>query len=392
MAPLAFFPRVAALAACFATSTAAETYAELPLIGQIGTDVTPEYVEDVLQHAVASGVEHVVLRIDTRGGFVPPAERIAAALRDFEDRLTYHAVIERCVSAGVWMAFASDTVHMTPDAIWGAAAVHDTLADGSTRHNEKSSSIFAAEIAAIAARHGQSIAVVRAMITPGAELWSWRDAAGQHRLSAHRPDPGEHAELVKLDGDSTLLTLTAQEAIDAGIARAFDGDLATFGAALGFEAWTRLDGYGLHRSVQARYRRNLDEFVAFNNNLRQDPNLLSWRDARHNTTVPSLFGTPRPGLDRAVAERALASFIERLEAAFRRTGSEPGPSRRRPGAAPQTDHDAARAAWLAVDQTVAEIEAQYLELTGIPAELGSLRTWPLAELQASWAAEPVNRR
>lgn len=374
--------------AIIAAQAGAATYIEMPIVGQIGTDVTPDTVRDVLQHAVDHGAEHVVLRIDTGGGFVPPAEQIWNTLGEFEDRLTYHAVIDKCVSAGIWMAYACDTLHMTPDAIWGAAAVHDTLADNTTRNNEKSSAIYAAQIAAGAQRRGHSAVVVRGMVVTGTEVWSWRDAQGQPRLTAYRPDPGTHDQLVRLDGDASLLTLTTPEAVQAGIAASFDGDAAALAEPLGIASWHRLDGYGIARSVHARYRHNLDEFVTFNANLRNDPNLLSWRDFRYDGLIPSLYGQPQPGLENDAAEQALASFIERLETAYATAlAAEPElmPAADLTPQAWQDRCDTAREAWQHLDRVVGEIEQRYAELTGIQAEIKSLKAWPLVELDASWS-------
>ncbi|NJL32298.1 MAG: hypothetical protein HC898_12160 [Phycisphaerales bacterium] len=187
-------------------------YLELPIDGQIGTDVTPDMVRKVLDYAKAKSVEHIVVRINTGGGFVPPAEAIWNLMYAYENDFRYHAYIEKAVSAGIWMAFASHTMHMTPSAIMGSASIYDTLSDNSVRLNEKSSAIFAAQIAAKSINRGYDPVIVRGMVIPGAEVWVQQDTDGTTHVTGFRPDTHAGGKLVCLDNPHTLLTLTAHEA------------------------------------------------------------------------------------------------------------------------------------------------------------------------------------
>lgn len=362
----------------------AEDYIELPIVGQIGSDVTPDYVKQVLDNAASKNVEHVVLRINTGGGFVPPAEAITKVLLEYDDQFQYHAVIEKCVSAGIWMAYTCELVFMTNDAIWGAAAIHDTLDDNTTRYNEKSSAIYAAQIAVYAQSRGHSPVLVRGMVVTGAEVWSWTDRVGQLQLTGYRPDPGTYETLTALDTEHTLLTLTSPEAVSAGVALAIgSGGLDGMGEQIGLDSWNRKNDFGVVLSVHRRFRRNLDEFYQFNENLRNDPNLLTWKDFRHDGLIPSLFGSPSPGLSREQADEAYQDIKGKLEAAYaevRRVSLEQPDSSNEGEAYAEHVGDNMRAAWEQMDLAVSNAEATYLELTGIEADLRSLKHWPGSEL------------
>lgn len=373
------------------TASPQERYLVLPIDGQIGTDVTPQMVHDTLQFAVDHDVHHVVITVNTGGGFVPPAEACWNELHDYSDRLTYHGLLTKCISAGVWFAFSCDTLHITPTGYFGAASVYDTLPDNSVKLNEKSSAIFAAEIASRAELKGYSPVILRGMIVPGAEVWAWSDQAGERHVTNYRPDPGAYSDMTQLDSPFTLLTLTASEAELAGVAKVLRGGFDELGGALGYPDWARAGGFGEARSLVQKYLRNIEDFKQFNRNLKDSTNLLSWADNRTESKVPSLFGQPSPGMEAGKAQSMFDDMCARLDAAVQKAkdadpealGLPPSPGEADVAAWRERRKDAT-AAWNQLETLAVGLENEYNAATGQPADLALLKHTPLNDLNAIW--------
>lgn len=368
-------------------------YLELPIDGQIGTDVTPEMVRMVLDHAKSHGVKHIVVRINTGGGYVPPAEAIWNLMYEYEKDFQYHAYIEKAVSAGIWMAFASHTMHMTPTAIFGAASVYDTLSDNSVRLNEKSSAIFAAQIVSRSVRRGYDPVIVRGMVVPGAEVWAWQGGDGKPRIAGYRPDINAGPTLVCLDNPHTLLTLTAPEARFAGLIGAFSSSMDGIGSELGIGGWKRYGGLGQALSISRKYQHDLDDFYKMDETLRGNTHSVSLTDGRLHSMLPSLYHTSRTTPDKEL----FASVRKRLDQALALANDlEPEwLTASLEAKAPQEaatyvrnwrqKRHAADQAWKAIDELASRIEEEYRQATGKECRLPFLYTDRIRQsLNAVW--------
>jgi membrane-bound serine protease (ClpP class) len=176
----------------------------LTVTGTIELGLAP-FVERGIEEARAAGASAVVLDIDTPGGRVDAAERIADAIGD-AGLPVFALVNRRAFSAGALIAIATGRVYMRPGSVMGAA----TPVDGSgQKAPEKIVSAMRSEMRALAEAHGLDPAVAEAMVD----------------------------EDVAIDGvveAGKLLTLTTEEAVDLGYARAvedLDGLLVDAGLA-----------------------------------------------------------------------------------------------------------------------------------------------------------------
>src|SRR5690606_3267751 len=84
----------------------------VPVTGTVELGLAP-FIERSLDEARDAGARFVVLDIDTPGGRVDAAERIADALRDSEVPV-YALVNRRACSAGALIALATDGIFMRP--------------------------------------------------------------------------------------------------------------------------------------------------------------------------------------------------------------------------------------------------------------------------------------
>lgn len=179
----------------------------VPVTGVIELGLAP-YIERSLDEAAAAGAAFVVLDMDTPGGRVDAAERIADAIRDAEVPV-YTLVNRRAFSAGALIALASDAVYMRPGSVMGAV----TPVDGAgTKASEKIVSAMRSEMRALAEARGLDPAVAEAMVD----------------------------ESIAIDGvveEGKLLTLTTEEAVGLDYAEE-TADLESLLAARGYAGAT----------------------------------------------------------------------------------------------------------------------------------------------------------
>ncbi|MEP6687527.1 MAG: NfeD family protein [Gemmatimonadales bacterium] len=152
------------------------------------------YVARGLREAAAAGAAAVYLDIDTPGGRIDAAERIVDAV-GASPIPVYAFVNPRAYSAGALIALSAKTIYMRPGAVLGAA----TPVDGQgVKASEKMVSAMRAEFRALAEARGLDPRVAEAMV--------------DERIAV----PG-------LDTPDELLTLSTQEALRVGFAKAAVG-------------------------------------------------------------------------------------------------------------------------------------------------------------------------
>ena len=161
----------------------------VPVTGVVELGLAP-FIERSLEEAEAAGASAVILDMDTPGGRVDAAQRIADALQDSPVPV-YTLVNRRAFSAGALIALATDQIYMRPGSVLGAA----TPVDGSgEKASEKIVSAMRSEMRALAEARGLDPRVAEAMVD----------------------------ESVALEGvveTGRLLTLTTEEAVELGYAQ-----------------------------------------------------------------------------------------------------------------------------------------------------------------------------
>ncbi len=156
----------------------------VPIQGVIELGLAP-FVERSLREAAEAGASIVILDMDTPGGRVDAAERIADAVSDSEIEV-YTYVNRRALSAGALIALASHRIYMRPGSVMGAAT--PVTGDGQVAP-EKVVSAMRSSMRALAEARGLNPAIAEAMVDPEIEV------------------PG-------VSPSGSLLTLTAEEAVE----------------------------------------------------------------------------------------------------------------------------------------------------------------------------------
>jgi hypothetical protein len=214
-------------------------YVVIPIIGEFGKDVFPGALAGVLAECREQKVEHVVLRIKSPGGAVWVAQEIAGLLQNEVGEMKIHAVVEDALSAAVWPVFASHTVWVLPGASIGAAVVfkqdHTT---GAAQVDAKMNSAIAAGLAGIAEKRGHLGLLARAMILPEARVYRYIGEDAKAVVAADPPS-GRNKEIKQFDDERSILTLTASDAVEVGLAKPIDAfDLDALRNALGVGEWS----------------------------------------------------------------------------------------------------------------------------------------------------------
>jgi len=168
----------------------APTVYRLTVTGVVEDGLAP-YVARGLREAAAAGAAAVYLDIDTPGGRIDAAERIADAV-GASTVPVYAFVNPRAYSAGALIALSAKAIYMRPGAVLGAA----TPVDGQgVKASEKMISAMRGEFRALAEARGLDPHVAEAMVD-------------------------ERVEVPGLDSPDQLLTLSTNEALQVGYARA----------------------------------------------------------------------------------------------------------------------------------------------------------------------------
>lgn len=168
----------------------APTVYRLAVTGVVEDGLAP-YVARGLREAAAAGAAAVYLDIDTPGGRIDAAERIADAVGASKVPV-YAFVNPRAYSAGALIALSAKAIYMRPGAVLGAA----TPVDGQgVKASEKMVSAMRGEFRALAEAHGLDPRVAEAMVD-------------------------ERVEVPGLDSPDQLLTLSTNEALRVGYAKA----------------------------------------------------------------------------------------------------------------------------------------------------------------------------
>jgi membrane-bound serine protease (ClpP class) len=200
--PLAALLAAAGLSGVAQGAQGQSTVVRIPVTGVVELGLAP-FIERSLQEAAAQGAAFVVLDMDTPGGRVDAAERIADAISDSAVPV-YTLVNRRAFSAGALIALSTQRIYMRPGSVIGAA----TPVDGAGQTApEKIVSAMRSEMRALAEARGLDPLIAEAMVDP--------DISVEGVVEAGK-----------------LLTLTTEEAVRVGYATAVE-DMPALLAQLG---------------------------------------------------------------------------------------------------------------------------------------------------------------
>ena len=218
------------------TAAAEKTYYPLPIVGEIGKEVKADVLEVALEDALKARPDYIVFYIDSGGGSVEETRAIVEVIAMAEG-VKFVAVVKQALSAAAVIALTCPDIYMSPTAVMGGAVPYKIGPDGTPQAvEEKFKSVIRAQFRSAADLGGHPTVLVEAMMDPDMELYI-QEKDGKKTLAAVGP-----GKLIKAKGK--ILSLTAKEAIDAGIAKGRVRKMDQIYKAMDLESWTRIPGKG----------------------------------------------------------------------------------------------------------------------------------------------------
>jgi len=204
-----------------------------------GPAVTDTFVREALERARRDGAELIVLEIDSPGGVVDTCNKICRMLID-SPIPTVALVTKDAISGASMVATACDEIVMVTGTTIGDCEPHMINSELPDYMREKIETAIRARMRANAEAHGYPGKVLEAMVTKSITLYrvTFEDEAQEFltgeelELLESQIESGESdraiADRKLVVGDDRLLTLTAGEAVEYGLANEVVGGTAQF--------------------------------------------------------------------------------------------------------------------------------------------------------------------
>ncbi|MGK9477345.1 NfeD family protein [Melioribacter sp. OK-6-Me] len=174
--------------------------------GDIDLGLAP-YVKRIVQEAEQNTADAIIFRINTFGGRVDAATQIKDAIINSKVK-TIAFIDKRAISAGALIALSCEKIVMTPGASMGASTVVDQTGQ---KQSEKYQSYMRSEMRATAEKNGRRTDIAQGMVD-------------------------ETIVVADLQDDSTkLITLTAEEALEFGMADTILSSIEEIKEAFGYK-------------------------------------------------------------------------------------------------------------------------------------------------------------
>lgn len=220
-------------------------YLEVPIQGRIKEQVFAQAIRSTLSYAKVHGVKHIVFTVDSSGGAVDEAASIARTLRQFEEGLTYHAVITNCTGEALVIPFLCQTVHLQPGATVGGSEQKMENLPGKYAATDEAvvRTQIGENLAEVARQRGRKGDIIRAMIDPTAVLAAWIDEDKQIQTGPSVPAGIPADRVIFADGPDTVLVLSFEQATRLGIPT-IKGGADAVGPLLRLPNWKEESSYG----------------------------------------------------------------------------------------------------------------------------------------------------
>jgi membrane-bound serine protease (ClpP class) len=274
----------------------------------------------------------VILQIDSPGGDVEEKSKIVRVMADNRD-LKFVAHVRQAISAAAIVAMGCPHIVMAPGASIGATVVFRVGPNGTPQNiEEKWESAIRAEERGVAAMGGHSDLWIRGMSEMDLELHVVTGDDGRPRV-CEGPAP-EGATVLKKKGQ--ILTVTAAEALAAGLSEATVRDVSEIRELLGVPKWHNA-GDAAASLMASRAKVQSQETAARNDRIKQLKGDLAEIDGKLQRAADEAKAAERAILD---LRNQYQAEVAAMDADYRRDFEA---AKARGGAAPLLVQEAARA-------------------------------------------------
>jgi hypothetical protein len=210
------------------------TYYLIPIKGEIGKDTQKETIKQAMRMAKNKRASYVVFQIDSPGGSVSETEEILGMMAENTDQ-RHVAIVTKALSSAAVLSMACPDIFVQKGATIGAAV---PISSGPTPApiEEKVLSAIRAMARSAAELGDHNTLLIQGMMDADLEL-GVTQKDGKPLVAA-----GHDGKVLKSKGQ--ILTLTARESVDCGLARAVVNDERGIGKSLGLTRWTNVTGAG----------------------------------------------------------------------------------------------------------------------------------------------------
>lgn len=204
-------------------------YVLIPVNGEIGRDATTASLQAGFAEADKVAPNYIILDIDSKGGSVRELYGMLDVVADAQRNHQVIAYVHNAYSAAAVLAMACRQIYVAPTGVIGAALPIKLTRNGPADVEAKFRSAIEAKQRTYVAAAGHDPLLLSGMIQLDAEIYLSLDPAGHPLLTPEGPGK-------RIKSKGTILTLTAAEAAECGLARVAP-DLADVGQQLTAGPW-----------------------------------------------------------------------------------------------------------------------------------------------------------
>jgi len=286
-----------------ATKTGKTSVYVIPIQGPIESKALARAVARSLEDARKRKAQIIVFHVDTPGGRVDVANSIIDLIEktDWAKTVAWvegNSTVKGAISAGAYISLSTEQIYMAPGTAIGAA-VPFKESFGNYEVDEKFQSFFRARFRALAEKRGHPVRLADAMVdtstsvvqvfVDGQQRLVSEEEAAQFRRD-HAQD-GKYRRGKTVVAEGKILTLTANEALEYGLAKAKAADMKELMASMGIADYSVYEPEGFTQAVlkvAAEEKAKVEKYVnAVDANVEQaditDPAAMHWTEKPGST-------------------------------------------------------------------------------------------------------------
>ena len=215
------------------------TYCVIPLHGEIGTDIVSSVVDDAFKDIQKRNPTAVILEMDSPGGNIEDVPALVKVIQKYRD-FRMAVLIKEATGAAAMTALSFKEIYIMPGSVIGADSyyIYKPLPKDV---EEKFRSIWRATARTSSELGGHQPFLGEAMIE--AKNLVWVTEGGKRICREEEKKAGRKNEEEVFLENGALLSLSAGDAVDVGLAKGAPEDYKALGKMMGLGKWRECECY-----------------------------------------------------------------------------------------------------------------------------------------------------